>query len=1218
MAGLRIASAYWFRAEGAVIPWSEVFERELERLRGAEVDERLLARRKEAIGKTPVQVALRWSCADRLGVPIEPFTVWVRLPHDEAKQVDVQESTVDGGTRLSWRGAAAIIQVSCDVVDPSRAVGLFASRGGLSLRETVGAVSVRQPNGGRVSLDVRTPGATRALLVNGTNPQVGIRLLQDVLDDPGWRELERVGLPADDPWAGTAYRPTPQGLVTALTDPVTAALERLDRGSPPIGWEVATETGRLAPTWAAPDPTRLVEEIRKTVLPVVEPILAPGILPPDQAAVPPWTPTVAGPQRGTRAGTLPASAKMAALSLLTLPAASEPFLALGLGFGTAYRLEDGHDVGIDGPLSRAEFLVTGEYDETPRRTGPATVCAYVPSPAVHGRMTRPTNLVADRAGLVAPDATDEPWRESVRVTWDRLPSAAALGRPSGALVARFDPAGAPVAEALVERRPAGDLRPLIPVPDGPPDTPGHARTSLVDRAAEIPLGSGGRSAGYAVAVEDVFGVWSTWEDVTYSGLEPGPPLPRVLALSLSSTYSGAAVCPATLEVELSVDWADRTPTGVDLAASFFPMSGPNAGPPPGIDPDLPAPPGCFRRDVAIPFTGASLGPASGLTIDHLDSAGQELVAPGNLQGIQGRRYRVRLPIPTLDFGSTPRWGVQVWLRTSLLALPGVMPWSPDPGHPALTAAASPVPAAPLPAPLPPGVPLGSTPDAQGQSHARVLWSIPAGSDVATVVVWEASESAIRSAASEAPRAPDGQLPGWRLADLRVAYDGLTPARRRSAFRKLRELPGTARDTDIALPKGSTDIHLFAVTTITSTGVESPWPAGTPAHEQLQAVMAPRLRQPAAPTLRTTVAADGTVTMRAASASRIPVQWFRLFRTRSAVAARSAETMGPPFAVVGAVAPAPGTLPDPGTGELTYTATWSGSFDPSWDEWLVRAVAVPVDGVPPEAVRGIPSPACDVVGLVVLPPGPPDLALLVGDIWGAAHDGVVVRASTSAPVRTVALGSHRIGGNAGADTIALVSLESLAEDLAEPPAGATPGPALVRGERATGRTPLSVWFTRPVAADPVAVTLRVVDPLGRITEQALTVPGWVPPAPPTLDLLDVVTLVGRGTVVTIRSDAPIDASPPFVMDVVARRSGGRRPTPFPPLGIPQVLTRSFPLDTIPERPGPFPLARPIQAIRTTGGVPFEYEVLIRMEPPFAARVTIVAPDGARASIDVAVP
>ena len=30
MAGPRIASAYWFRAEGAHVPWAEIFQRELE------------------------------------------------------------------------------------------------------------------------------------------------------------------------------------------------------------------------------------------------------------------------------------------------------------------------------------------------------------------------------------------------------------------------------------------------------------------------------------------------------------------------------------------------------------------------------------------------------------------------------------------------------------------------------------------------------------------------------------------------------------------------------------------------------------------------------------------------------------------------------------------------------------------------------------------------------------------------------------------------------------------------------------------------------------------------------------------------------------------------------------------------------------------------------------------------------------------------------------
>jgi len=1209
MAG-RIASPFWLRAEGAIVPWAEIARTKPdphEELTG--LAEQLFAERLAAVRERPGEIHLRWSCSERLGVPFEPFTVWARPRRDETGGVDARIDSVDGGLRISWGFVAAIIEVECDVLDPTRAVGLFASRGGGSLLETVGAVAVRQPAGGRVRLRLRTSGATRALLVNGANPSVACRSLQDVIDDQGWQEIERVGLPVDDPWGSTAYRPGGQGLVSAPTDPVSAAFERLARGGPPIGWASFTESGRLAPVWAAPDHGILIDEVRDELLPQVESAFRPGLLPLEQAAVRD-RPTVASPHHAGKTSSLAAHAELAPLSLLTLPSASNPFIALATGFGTAYSLEGQGRL----PLSRADFMVTGEYEETPRRTGRVQVAAFIPAPGPHGTTAAANNLAAQRAGLVAPDAVDRPWRESVRVSWDRLPSAAALGRPSGAVVARFDPAGPLEAESLVPKRAAGDLRPLLPVPDGPEGTPAYARTAMADAAAEIPLGAGSRQAGYAVAVEDVFGVWSRWEDALHTGPEPAPPRPRVLALGLTSSYEGFTACPAALEVELSVDWADRTPVGVDVAAVFFRMPTAATPPPAGIGPDVPAPAGGFRRDFALGFAADELRDPGGTTIEHLDSAGQELVEPGPLQGANGRRYRLRVADFNLDFGATPRWGVQVWLRGRLAVLAAPTDWAPDPSHPALATAASPVPVAPLPPPLPPGVPIGSAPDAEGRSHARIRWSLPAGAPVEKVILWEVAETALREQAGIAVRAPEGTLPGLRLAELWNRYDSRTSARRRSMFRRLKELPGTARETDVALPKGSTDIHLFAVTTVSSTAVESPWPEGTPAHLHLQAVMAPRLRRPGTPRARSTVAADGSVAIALTSPSRVPVQAFRLFRSRSVVAARSAETMGPAFAMVTAT---PGGT-DPDSGERAYEGTWTGSFDPSWDEWFVRAVAVPVDQVPTEAVRGLPSAACEPVSLVVLPAAPPDLAPLTGETWGTANDGVLVRSSTSSPDRPVGLGSHRLSGVAGTSGMAAVPLEDINEDVAIPPTGASPGPVLVRGPRSAGRTPLAVWFTRPVAADPVDVVLRLVDPLGRLTEQRITVPGWVPGPPPTLELIDRMTIAGRGTVFTLRSDAPVDADPPYVLEVAAVR----RPVPFPirgrgPIGRLQTVRTSFPLDDIPVRVRPFTPVTTIQAARTTGVTPFEYTVLVRLQPPFRVVFRMVAPDGPSVEVEAAV-
>lgn len=1211
----RIASPWWFRADGALLPWARIFDEHMKQADnlGGQIAA-LLRKQREAVKRRPADIQLRWACAKQLGVPFGPFTVWQRSPKDSPKRVDASTRQRGESLELRWGFVAAIIEVDCTVRDGTRAAALFATRTGGGLAETVGAAAVRGAAGANVTLHIRCGGATRALLLNADLRAVRVQTLDDVVNDPNWKELERVGLPVPEPWPGTAYDTGPQGLVDSPVDPVQAAFERIQRGGPPLGWFPLTEAARVAPPWFAPDPVMLLKEIASDLLPNIVRLYRPGIDPHQQQDLLD-NPAVASPQSGGRTSSLTARAELPPLALLTLPAYGDPFLALATGFGTAYSLERHADDQVG--VGRADFLVTAEYKSTPFGGGPAIIAAFVPTPADHSATGSPTNLAAERAGLVAPELRDAPWRETVRVSWDRAPSGAALGRPTGASLARYDTTGGLPAEPLLPTRAAGDLRPLLMVPDGPPATPNFARSALVDSAATIPLGSGGRTPGYAAAVQDVFGVWSRWEDVIYTGAEPPPQPPRVIALALDSSYAGTTTCPATLALEIGVDWADRTPARVEVAAIFFRMAAPNTPPPPGLSPASPPPAGGFRRDITLPFAGDTLSGPGGVLIEHLDSAGENLVAPGVLQGEQGRRYRARIPIPTLDFAATPRWGVQVWVRSRITALGADTVWSPPPARPALAAAASPVPVAPLPPPQPPGVPVGSVPDAQGCSHARIRWSLPAGADAQKVIVWEVAETALRQAAGLPQRAAEGRIPGWRLADLRATYDDLGPTQRRAAFRRLIELPGTAREVDVTLPRGTQDIHLYTITVVTSTGVETPWPSGPTPHVHLQAVTSPRLRRPAAPRVRAIAGAGGTATITLSATSRVPVREFQLFRTRSAEAARKAETMGPSFAVVIATPPTAGTTPDPATGELTYSATWTGSFAASWDEWFVRAVAVPVDDVPAEAVRGLPSPASDVVALTVLPDAAPDLLSLTADTWGAANDGVVVFSATSAPFRLVALGAHKLSGQAGAVAVPAQELQTITDGPvvagAAPPPGANVAPVLVRGPRAAGRTPIALWFQRPVAADPVEVTLRIADPLGRVSEQRLTVPGWVPPPAvlPSLTILDVFVIRGRGVILTIESDALVDAEPAYALEASAASAG--RPVLFPPGARPRPVRRVWPLNEIPTRAGVFGPAETLQAVRTTSAPPHQYQVLVRMAVPLTVGIAIVLPDGRRVRV-----
>lgn len=1199
----RVADPSWFRAEAARLPWGGMA---LEQLRHASrmhvaIDPELAATLKRMREKRPAEVHLRWACAKELGVPTQPFVVWRRRPEDRPEAADPRIRQRKGGLGISWGRLAAYVEVECQPIDPGKAVALFVTRSGAGLRQTVGAAAATSA-GGAVRLVVRCSGGSQALLVNGDNPTVRIEDLQQVIESD-WEPIERVGLPADDPWTGTSYDTSAQGMFDAPVDAVTAALERLERGGPPVGWFPATSSGRTAPAWQPPDYPTLLKEIRTETIPRIKRIYRPQVPPHEQHLVVDTTP-VDGPEGSN----LPATASLPPLSLLTLPGAADPFLALALGFGTAYPVEPNIDIPV------LDFMVTADYPDVPDQAGPAEMAAYLPTAPVHQSLAQPLNVTAVRDGLLAPTAPDLPWRETVRISWHLAQPTATLGRGTGAALARVASPTDLKAECLLPQRPAGDFRPLLPVPDGPPNTPGFSRTGVVDAAADIPIGSGGRQPLYPVAWQDVFGVWSRWVDAPYAGNEPGKPKPRIIALSLGATYAGSPQCPAALDLELSVEWAERTPTEVVVHAVYFPMSATNDPLPGGISPTT-APGNGFLRTTAATFDNTGrLSSGQNVTVSHLDPSGENEVAPGGAQGAEGRRYKLGIPVPSLDFGSTSRWGVAVWADTALL-IGGRSDLLPQP---AITSAASPVPVAPIPPPLPPGVPLGSVEDAQGCSHVRVHWSVPGGADLEPsrgIIVWEVAETALRQTVGLAPRAPEGTLPGVRLAEVWAAYDGMSPAARRALFRRKEVLPGAARETDMALPKGSTDIHLFTVTTLSSAGVESPWPepvGGAAAHESLQAAIAPRLRRPDAPVLRTTLL-PAAVAISMSSASRIPVREFRLYRTRSESAARSFESMGPPFDVVNAVAPPAGTAVDDVMGELTYTAQWSGPFDPSWDDWYVRAVAVPVDVRPVEAERGVTSPSGEPIRITVLPQSAPTLAPLVARPIGTG-ELVLVTTSTTAPMREVALGSHRLSVDVERDAavvdVAPLALESLASGpmtVADaPPADAAPGATVVHGERADGQSPLGVWFTRADADQPVDVTVRLVDPSGRVTTQSVTVPaGGV--QPPPLDLVDAFRIAGRGVVVVVSSAAPVPNQPTYVLEVMVQPE----PRLFPP--PPRPVRVRFDVNDIPDRLGPVGGNEPVQVLRDPRTDPAQYSIMVRAPAPVTITVTLFAPNGAHAQV-----
>ena len=196
-------------------------------------------------------------------------------------------------------------------------------------------------------------------------------------------------------------------------------------------------------------------------------------------------------------------------------------------------------------------------------------------------------------------------------------------------------------------------------------------------------------------------------------------------------------------------------------------------------------------------------------------------------------------------------------------------------------------------------------------------------------------------------------------------------------------------------------------------------------------------------------------------------------------------------------------------------------------------------------------------------------------------------------------------------VPLAGLASLPQvDLTVTPAGpATPSgttAVLERGTRAVGRTPLAVWFRLPAAADPAEVTLTLVDPSGRSTDQTLTVPPYVAPPAYTITI-PRWTVRPTGVVVSIFTDAPPTLAAGFSLRVRATSRGL--------LGRPVTITRTVPLAKIVAGRLYFATDGKIHIVRLAKVVPAggpQYAAWVPLTGRFTVTASLLGADGAEVS------
>ena len=1175
----RVVDVNQFVAEGAVVNWESAWSDQEAALAKANRPPR------EPSFAGPFGLQLRWYVSKTAGVPPQPFTVWSRQDKDSLAPLVVRTVRDADSTWISWDGPPLLtLEVSCQPFSPTLPTALWAFRTDAKLTSAV-AVSPTRVGAGPFSLAVRSGSISFARLVNADVLSARAVGAESVAVGGAWEELEIVGLPYDPgAWAGLDYDGPQQGLVASLVDPFDAAVARLKRAAPPFGWFPVTESGHLAPPWTQPDPGGLVDGVRADLLGQVGDLFRPGTDPAQQVQLRAEH-DVSPPQQDGRVAVVQSSkAQVPLLGALLVAANTDPFLALAGGFGTGYLLTDEHE-----RLNGSDLMVTAPY---PKGVGgrPALEYAWVvPAQAPHHRMSSPGALTARRSGLLDPTPQNAPWRETVKLEWDAMPPSYLLSRAAGVAAARYDPPdlGTPAA-SLLDERPSGGPQPLAPVRQPPPHSD---RVALVDPGRELPPDGSVATTGYAVAQQDPFGVWSPWEDVAHSGQEPNPSVPVVSDVVFTSTFAGSAICPAELAVTVTVDWSARSPVFLQVPVVIAPVPFPGAATPAGVTPFDPPPAGARRFDLTVQFNLDEPDPlTAALEVDPLAADDDRVVAAGSDQGVDSRRYRLRVSGQTLDFTSVTHYVAVVWAREVALGRPAFGDVSPLPMR-GFASSLVPivVPAVPLPI-----VPLGSLPDAEGRSHVALRLSGLPGA--VKLVVWTASEGRIRQLAGEGAIPPGSSL-STRFVALKAAFNDLDPAQRREAFARVRELPPGPASSDHALPRGSREIQLFTVTGVTGANVESPWPTNI---DQFQAAAAPTLVRPEVPELSAFLVASGggeQVQLSMVVRSRVAVAAFEVHRTYLSGATASTGRMGPPVASVAAVAAAVASVPETPAGRR-FEATFVDPAPGDWRPAHYRVVAVPQLSVEDREQGRVGARSADssLASILLAPPDPPDLVVDAIADWAADRTGVVVRLTTDAPLDVGTLGPFRLTVDGGAVVSLAEALSAIPEASVTTPPAAVGAGSLTRTARVARRTTVAVWFSRSSPAVPVELTVTLVDPLGRARTAVVSVPA-LPLAPPPE--IAITSVEPSGTAVVLSFTTNVSAQPEpegdAVLDVNARRSV------FPLTGA----SLRVAVPDIPDLPE-LPLNPPGQVVvarRRLDAGEVDYVVLVRLARPFRISVAV---------------
>jgi hypothetical protein len=1159
-------------------------------------------------------VALRWVLNIALGMPLEPFTVWRRSASRRETALPIPNWKQAGNT-FWWDGLTEMMRIELDVTTQVKADGLPRADHDPVATVTGGPGTIVLQGGPMLGVRVSDPNAVT--FARGLS-------LTTMANGNGWTAIERVGLPLV-PSLETAsyYDARQQGPMIALTDPLSAAVQRIDRWAPIYGW--APLAG--LPPWVVPDTRRLIAEFGADLLPDLVAILQanppPNVDAQRTAERPPrplseFTQMI-GAQRFAFGGAGAPRSEIITrpLQALATGVASDTWASLTLGFGTG--AEIGERSGRTGVLD--DFMVTAPWRGLikvpvkiawpwPWNAPPAVfvskeidreLVAVVLSPALRAAPLAPSPLVAAPTYVEGAPIVDAPFASSVKIETPRSQLLPGQTRASGYGIARFDKPG--VGSYRLRERPKA--RGWIPIgsikPARAPEEPADpvltdGLVMLRDSGVPLPISGAALNYQYAVAATDLFGQWSPWS-TGWLSLGPGGIQVPIVTVTRARAKAGPGdtdPCLMVVATEIVWDASERSCLHMRLVVDVF---NPFPAPPNPLanPPDTPQP-GLTAADITVAFDagGMPTGAPAGVTVTPLHADDKEVTAALPFIGDE-RRYRIAWDGIPVTYAGAHEKAVVVYAQAEERVRPGE--WSGWGHAKEMVIAPNPIPP-PVPVPLPPRFPLwASLPNAAGLSFAPVEWS-PTGAW--RYRVYEATEAALLAACGE-PGPVLTQGFGARmqkLFDLHKDIANLAPLK--AAYRKLGTEPilppvqanGKMR-FEALLPRGSSLIHCFVAVGVSETNMISGWPVpDVDGRKGFFAFAIPRKLQPPMPEIQARVGSAGMpeITVRCGGAT--PATSIRLYRAANAVLARNVGTM----ALITEIVPTPANWQ-----ETVHTDLAAPT---GWDRLQYRAVAS-VDDNPDKADIAVASLPSKAYALLVPPSGPPALALTELSAQSTTT-AAIVKVTTDAPRRTTPVGDFFltwVKRQSGAEPARGATTLSGILDFAS--VGALIASTETAGSIAGD---LHLRLTRTAGA-ALALAVDLKDPLSRTSHVLLDVAEFVPDPAPVISQFNIArhnTLLDRALWISLDCNAPIPVVPAREWTLTAsarsRIGGFLRP----------VVSRTFSLSSVQvaasetEIPGPADVATQwvIRRIAGTG----RFVLWIRATTPSIVSVTLTNSNG----------